>query len=269
MVQAPARPRRITLKQSEHPAVRAWMEKKARANKAKMRQLLSNLLNQIVLLEGKKGRGKSLAGTAITHNLRELFGKPVVIVGTKVGLNEERFGPFKFLNEREFIDQLDQISAIADTDEEGKAETNVERALKTMGIDIMNSTIVFDEAIKLFDARTPSDKLVRLFGYFVAQARHYNITIVIMIPNRDNLDKRVRRQIDWFGRCTTTCRSIPDENTGAPKCIRKGCPHRTTVRFVGGLERFKIRINGPDYWPMYNTWSIAGFRPSQLNVKNI
>ncbi|KKK70072.1 hypothetical protein LCGC14_2927680, partial [marine sediment metagenome] len=172
------------------------------------------------------------------------------------------FGPFKFLSTQEFVEQLDQISNIANTDEEGVGETVIERALKSLGIDIMDSTILFDEAIKLFDSRTPSDKLVRLFGYFVAQSRHYNITMVIAIPNRDNLDKRVRRQIDWFGRCTTTCRTLNK------KCIRPGCRHITTIRFVGGIDRFKLRLEGTKYWSMYNSWSIVGFRPSQTTIKN-
>jgi hypothetical protein len=238
-----------------------WKQIQARQNEDKKKRLLSYLLNQIVLLEGKKGRGKSLSSVALAYELREMFGKPVIIVGTKVGMTDN-FGPFKFLSERDFVEQLDQISDIANTDEEGAGETAVERALKSLNIDILDSTILFDEAIKLFDSRTPSDKLVRLFGYFVAQSRHYNITMVITIPNRDNLDKRVRRQIDWFGRCTTTCRTLNR------KCIRPGCRHITTIRFVGGIDRFKLRLEGTKYWSMFNSWSIVGFRRSQTNIKN-
>ncbi len=240
---------------------KAWKQIQERRNEDKKKRLLSYLLNQIVLLEGKKGRGKSLSSIALAYELREMFNKPVIIVGTKVGITDN-FGPFKFLSTQEFVEQLDQISNIANTDEEGVGETVIERALKSLGIDIMDSTILFDEAIKLFDSRTPSDKLVRLFGYFVAQSRHYNITMVIAIPNRDNLDKRVRRQIDWFGRCTTTCRTLNK------KCIRPGCRHITTIRFVGGIDRFKLRLEGTKYWSMYNSWSIVGFRPSQTSIKN-
>lgn len=239
-----------------------WKQIQAKKNDETKKRLLSYLLNQIVLLEGKKGRGKSLSSVAIAYELRELFQKPVIIVGTKVGLTDD-FGPFKFLSEKDFVDQLEQISDIANSEVEGgDGESEIARALKSMGVDVMNSTILFDEAIKLFDSRKPSDKLVQLFGYFVAQSRHYNITMVITIPNRDNLDKRVRRQIDWFGRCTTTCRTLNK------KCIRPGCRHITTVRFVGGIDRFKLRLQATRYWPMYNSWAIVGFRPTQTAIKN-
>jgi hypothetical protein len=250
-----------TLDRETQQRFELWKKIQTKKNGETQRRLLSYLLNQIVLLEGKKGRGKSLGATAIAYELREKFGKPVIIVGTKVGVNEN-FGPFKFLSEKDFVEQLEQITAVANEETEGETETAVARALKSMGIDIMNSTILFDEAIKLFDARKPSDKLVQLFGYFVAQSRHYNITMVITIPNRDNLDKRVRRQIDWFGRCTITCRTVNR------KCVRPGCRHVCTIRFVGGIDRFKFRINASNYWSMYNSWAIVGFRSSQLSIKN-
>lgn len=251
----------VTLDREKAQRFEAWKQIQAQRNEKKKRQLLSYLLNQIVLLEGKKGRGKSLSTIALAYEMRELFGKPVIIVGTKVGISEERFGEFKFLREQDFVEQLDRLSDIADAQEEGVSETEFERALKSMGIDVMNSTIIFDEAIKLFDSRRPSDKLVQLFGYFVAQSRHYNITMLVTIPHRDNLDKRVRRQIDWFGRVTTTCRTLNKS------CIRPGCPHITTVRFVGGIDRFKIRLEASKYWPMYNSWEIVGFRRTQTDIK--
>lgn len=232
---------------------------KQRKNDIKVRRMLSMLLNQIVLLEGKKGRGKSLATVAVAKQIRDYFGKPVVIVGTKVGLTPA-FGEFSFLSEKDFVQELDKLSDITNDSKEGEVETAIGRALKTLGVNIMNSTIVFDEAVKLFDSRSPSDKLVKLFGYFVAQSRHYNITIVITIPNRDMLDKRIRRQIDWFGRCSTTCRTLEG------KCVRPGCPHITTVRFVGGIDNFKFRVRSETYWPLYNSWAIVGFRPSATNI---
>ena len=243
----------------------ALLQLKEERGRAKTWELLSLMSNQIVMLEGKRGKGKTLAATAMAYQLRELFGKKVVVIGTKMGLTSE-FGPFIFLDEKQFIRELDKISTISKQTPDGAVGDAVEAALKEMKVDIFDSVMVIDEAYKLFDSRTPSDKLVRVFGYFIAQSRHYRTTLLILTPNRDMLDKRVRRQIDWFGRCTTTCRSTPEPETGRLQCIRLGCLHRTTVRFVGGLDRFKLIIYGPNYWNKFDSGTIVGFRPSQLQI---
>ncbi len=240
-----------------------YIQFKEDQNEIRLRQLISNLLNQVILLEGKKGKGKTIAGVGIIQALRDLFGRPVVIIGSKMGLTEE-FGDFTYLDERKFIDELDKIASLSKSSSEDEVSSTVETALENLGINIMNATLVFDEAYKLFDARTPSDKLVRVFGYFVAQSRHYGITIILMSPNRDMIDKRVRRQIDWFGRCTTTCKTVPNPETAAPECVRFRCPHRTRVRFIGGIDRFKLNLYGPNYWPLFDTWAKIGFRESHL-----
>lgn len=227
----------------------------------KTKRLLANLLNQLVLLEGKKGKGKTLSGVAICYNLREMFNKPVVIIGAKMGLREE-FGPHIFLSEKEFVTELDKIATITNESSDGVVGDAVEKALKSLGVNIYNVTLVFDEATRVFDSRTPSDKMVRVFGYFVQQSRHYLITILVMVPNRDMIDKRVRRQFDWFGRCSTTCRTDPLTHT----CIRVGCPHITTTRFIGGVDRFKFKIYGPSYWPMFDSWAMVGFRAKDLQI---
>lgn len=256
----------MTVKQQEQ--FEAYLEARRQANVAKKKQLLVNLVNQVTLLEGKKGKGKTLAAVAIVKSVRELYDKPVVIIGSKMGLTEE-FGDYTFLDEKQFVNELDSVAKISKSTPDEAVQGAVEKALRNLGVNIYNAVLVFDEAYKLFDARTPSDKLVRVFGYFVAQSRHYGITIVLISPHRDMIDKRVRRQADWYGRCSTTCKSLPDPETGKPVCVRPQCPHRTTVRFIGGATRFKLSMYGPDYWPLYDTWSLVGFRQSHLNKINI
>jgi len=232
------------------------------------RQLLSRLLNCVSLIEGKKGKGKTLSAVAIGYNMREEFGRPVVVVASKMGLSES-FGDYTFLDERSFINELDKVAKISKETPEDVVADAVQSALESLGVSIVNSIIIFDEAYKLFDSRTPSDKLVRVFGYFVAQSRHYNITILLLTPDRGMVDRRVRRQVDWFGRCTTTCRSIPDPETNEPVCIRPRCPHRTVLRFRGGAERFRLHFFGPNYWHMFQTYALVGFRQSHLRIEQI
>jgi len=210
---------------------------------------LARLVEQATLLEGRKGRGKTLSAVAIAYNLRERFNRHVISVGSKMGLKPE-FGPFETLTETQFKDALGKIQDVIN--EVAGAEAVVE-ALREKGVDLLYSTIVFDEAYKLFDCRTPSDKLVRLFGYFVAQSRHYHCTILLLTPNRDMIDKRVRGQLDWQGRC-----------------FHNKWTHNCTVRLVGGLDTITFRLNGADntyhlpYYELYDSWTLIGFRRKHL-----
>jgi SpoVK/Ycf46/Vps4 family AAA+-type ATPase len=214
----------------------------------KQAEVLGSLVRQITLLEGKKGRGKTLAGVAIAYKLKELFDLPTVCVGTSLELNEN-YGEHVFIDEKEFVNQLDALTTISKRTSDEMVGNSVEQALRKMGVDIANSVLIFDEAYKLFDSRTPSDKLVRIFGYFISQARHYKVTVILMCPSRDMLDKRIRRQIDVFGRCFT------NKRTGV-----------TMVRLAGGLETRRLNIYGPTYWKMYNTYSLVGFRQKHLSI---
>jgi len=215
----------------------------------KQAEAIGSLVRQITLFEGKKGRGKTLAAIAIAYQMREFFEIPTVIIGSSMDLTPS-YGPYTFLDEREFIDNLDRLTKISKGTAEQEVGDAIETVMDNMGIQIHDSLLVFDEAYKFFDARTPSDKLVRVFGYFVAQSRHYKASIFLISPNRDMLDKRVRRQIDWFGRCFTNKRT-----------------NVTTVRLTGGVESWKLRVNGPTYWDMYDTHAILGFRAKHLQIQ--
>jgi SpoVK/Ycf46/Vps4 family AAA+-type ATPase len=208
---------------------------------------IGQLVRQITLFEGKKGRGKTLAAVAVAYQMKEFFDMPVTIVGSSMDLVKETFGDYEFLDERDFINELDKMTKITKQTEDSEIGDAVEVLLERMGIKITNSLLVFDEAYKFFDSRSPSDKLVKVFGYFVAQSRHYKSTIILVSPNRDMIDKRVRRQIDWVGRCYTNHKN-----------------HVTTVRLTGGVESFRLKIFGPNYWDMYNTHSLLGFRAKHL-----
>ena len=214
----------------------------------KQAEAIGSLVRQITLFEGKKGRGKTLAAVAIAYQMREFFDIPTVVIGSSMDLTPA-YGPYTFLDEREFIDNLDRMTKISKGTNDQEVGDAVEIVMEKMGIQIHDSLLVFDEAYKFFDARTPSDKLVRVFGYFVAQSRHYKSSIFLISPNRDMMDKRVRRQIDWFGRCFTNKRT-----------------NVTTVRLTGGVESWKLRVNGPTYWDMYDTHAILGFRSKHLQI---
>jgi hypothetical protein len=214
----------------------------------KQAEAIGSLVRNITLFEGKKGRGKTLAAVAMAYQMREFFDIPTTVIGSSMDLTD-KYGAYTFLDEREFIDNLDKVTKISKGTAEQEVGDAIETVMDNMGISIHNSLLIFDEAYKFFDARTPSDKLVRVFGYFVAQSRHYKCSLFLISPNRDMIDKRVRRQIDWFARCFTNKRT-----------------NITTVRLTGGVESWKLRVNGPTYWDMYDTHAILGFRAKHLNI---
>jgi len=216
---------------------------------SKEEDALARLVETSVLLEGKKARGKTLSAVAICYQLRERFNRHVITIGSKMGLKPE-FGAFENLTESQFKDALGKIQDVVD--EEAGAE-EVVKALRSKGVDLMYSTLVFDESYKLFDCRTPSDKLTRVFGYFMAQQRHYHCTTLLLTPNRDMIDKRVRQQLDWQGRC-----------------FHNKWTHKCTVRLVGGLETMTFTLSGIDdtyhvpYYDLYETHVLVGFRRKHL-----
>lgn len=215
----------------------------------KQAEVIGTMVRSITLFEGKKGRGKTLAAVAVGHSMGKIFDIPTVVVGTRMDLKREYYGRYTFVDEKEFINQLDSISKVSKNTPDEIVGDLIERTLKQMGVVIREAVLIFDESYKLFDSRSPSDKLVKVFGYFVAQSRHYRSTIIMTSPHRDMIDKRVRRQIDWFGRCSTNRRT-----------------NVTRVRLTGGVEAQKLVIYGPNYWPMYETENLVGFRAKSLQI---
>lgn len=227
------------------------VELKLMLNDQKEEDSLARLVETSVLLEGKKGRGKTLTAIVVCYQLRERFGRHVITVGSKMGLKPE-FGDYQELSETQFRDALEKIQDVVD--EEAGAEAVV-GALRKKGVDLLYSTLAFDESYKLFDCRTPSDKLARLFGYFMAQQRHYHCTTLLLTPNRDMIDKRVRQHLDWQGRC-----------------FHNAWTHNCTVRMVGGLETMTLTLNGIEdsfhvpYYDMYDSWTLVGYRRKHLDI---
>ena len=214
-------------------------------------QLLSQHLEVVTLFTGKKGRGKSISMVCMAWYLREIFNLKVVLVSTKMGLTK-RFGPYQYINERDFFAQLDKISEISEDMDDATLGAAVDEVLAKMGVSIYGALLLFDESYKLFDARTPSDKSVRVFGYFVAQSRHYHCTIVMSAPREDMIDKRVRQQVDWIG----ACRYYKAKRVAA-------------VHFERGFEVWNMFVQAEYYFGLYDTHNLLGYRKKHLDIKGV
>lgn len=213
----------------------------------------ARILEKKILIQGKGGRGKTLTAVHLGYELRERFGRPVICIGSKMGL-KPAFGDFKVMSEQDFRDELERLDVAAR--EEVNAEA-VAAAFEKYGISILYATLVFDEAGKLFNSRRSSEKLVQLCDSFVAQARHYHCTSIFLAPHEDEVDKRIVRQMDWKGRV-----------------YHNDWTHVARCRLVQGIEVLTFDTYGEDgskhvpFYEMYNSWNILGYRKSQLTIKN-
>lgn len=213
-------------------------------------QYFADFLETLIFLEGRKGSGKTTSAVALAHKIGYYFDRTTL---SDVALDSKEFGQtWHLLDEKTFLSQLMKISEVAKNTDQEEVDFAVSWALKNMGITLEGATIILDEAYKYFDCRTPSDKLVRVFGYFIAQMRHYRNTVIILAPRKDYLDKRVRLQIDWEGRVAT------NQETGIIY---------TRFRSYQTGEIKRLRLWGENYWSMFDSWSPIAMRRKVLEMR--
>jgi len=215
---------------------------------------LSLLVEKAILIEGKKRRGKTLSAVGISYELRERFGRPVVCVGSNMGLNKS-FGPYQFMTEAIFRDEMERIS-IASTQEENAEQ--VMKAFEKYGISTMYATLIFDEARKMLNNRRAMDKMVQLTDDYLMQSAHYHTTTLICAPNENGIDKRILEQLDWKGRV-----------------YHNRYTNTARLRLVSGIDIITYDVCGADdsehipFYEMYNSWAMLGFRKASLKIKDL
>jgi len=209
-----------------------------------------DFLEALIVIEGRKGSGKTCGSVAIAWKLKELFNRPVICDFHPT----DEFGEYTFLDEKKFLKHLSDITDVAKNTAQEDIDLAVEWSLRKLGIQLSESTIILDESYRYFDCRTPTDKLVRIFGYFIAQSRHYRNTIILLTPNKLMLDRRVRQQVDFYGRVAFNARTQ----------VIHG---RFTNQMTGDVK--PLRIFGPNYFGKYRSWSPIAMRKSILNIGNL
>ena len=219
---------------------------------------LRYFLDCMTLLYGQMGTGKTTNAVAMAYWMREMFGRPVICVGTTLGIKPP-FGDYSYLTVKEFIEQFLLIDKISnEVREEQISEQDLPRFLKfcqeTRGLKLYNCILVVDEMYKYADAHRSSSPLTLAITNFVDQMRHYHCAWIGMTPTIGRITNRLRDQIRW--RCK------PDEG-----------PDRVYhLRFVGPHGVKVLTINGPDYagkYPgdpeaMFDSWAFTGFNAKGL-----
>ena len=212
-------------------------------------QILHYLRNCVTLFHGQMGTGKSTNAVAISHWMRELFELPVIQIGTSLGLKPV-YGPFSFMSEKTFIEQLILMSQIANEIIENQIQDTdayLDWCQKTRGLKLYRAILLVDEMQKFCNSRTPHNRLNLAMLGFVAQMRHYHCTMIGMAPSPMNVDGRVREQIRWL------CK--PDFDPATKWYVN---------RLRGPQGGVRLRIYAPDYYDMFDSWAFTGF-----NIKSL
>ena len=210
-------------------------------------EFFAQFVEALIVVEGKKGSGKTQLAVAILYKLKKYFELPIVS-DQKL---RPAFGEYNHLDEASFVGEIDRVSDIARGTSQDEIELAVEFSLQKHGIKLANAAIMLDEAYKYFDCRTPSDKLVRVFGYFVAQMRHYHATLILCCPNRRYLDQRVRDQIDFL------CKVAYDKY--------EEVVHARFLSYETG-DVIPLAVYGPSYRDLYHSWSPIAMRKKVLDI---
>ena len=212
-------------------------------------QILHYLRNCVTLFYGQMGTGKSTNAVAISLWMRDLFELPVIQVGTSLGL-KPGYGPFSHMPEKAFIEQLILMSHISNEIIENQIQDTdayVAHCVKTRGLLLYKAILLVDEFQKMCNSRTPHNRLNLATLNFVAQMRHYHCTLLGMCPSPMNVDGRIREQIRWL------CKPDFDPTT-----------RWYTNRLRGPQGGVRLRIYGPDYYDLFDSWAFTGF-----NVKSL
>ena len=205
-------------------------------------------LQTLIVIEAKKGSGKTLLAIALATKFKEYFHKKVLLDF----MPKPAFGEYMYLDEAKFMGELNKVTDIVKSTSPDDIALGVEWSLKKLGLDIENAVIIFDESYRYFDCRTPTDKLVRVFGYFVAQMRHYHVTMILLCPNKRYLDRRVRDQIDYLGKVAFNPGSL--------------VAHARFLSYITG-EIKPLKIYGPNYFELFDSWGPIAMRRKVLDLR--
>ena len=212
-------------------------------------QVLHYLRNCVTFFYGPMGTGKGTNAVAISLWMRDLFELPVIQVGTSMGL-KPIYGPFSVMLEKQFIEQLILISKIATEIVENNiqdTETYLDWCVQARGLKLYRAILLVDEMQKFCNSRTPHNRLNMAMLNFIAQMRHYHCSMLAMAPSPMNVDSRVREQIRWL------CKPDFDPTT-----------RWYANRLRGPQGGVRLRIYGPDYYQLFDSWAFTGFNIKAL-----
>lgn len=212
---------------------------------------LGKLLNGFTFLFGPMGRGKTVSAVGISRQIRELFGIPIVAIGTDLGFSED-FGAYSFIDREGFVQECVKLNEMAKqltaSGLTGQAsEDFIDAFVIEHRVLLYNAVLIIDELQNFASARDGNGRVARVFQEFIGVMRHYRCTLLGMAPRFHDVDVKFRIQAKWMAK--------PDIDTSTGWC---------DLRFQGAGGHFGLRLYVPDYAPMYNSWQPVGFDTKRL-----
>ena len=226
----------------------------------KEEQVFLSFARGVTFIEGSGGRGKTLSAVSICYNLKKLFG-----MGTISSFHlEKAFGDYQYMGTDDLVQSLKVASAVykaQDLDDETVSQKLILAALNDASknkqnkiLDLKNKCILLDEAYLFMDSRSPHDKIVKLFGFFISMIRHYESAVIICAPRIDMIDKRVRWQVSRIAQCRP---DFSDPNNKYIKFLANDIPM---------MRKIKLKISVNKYGAMYDDKAKIPLRTIQLKM---
>ena len=213
-------------------------------------ETLFYLSKSFCLITGSKGSGKNTSAYSLAWKMKYLFDLPVVSDARL----RPAFGAYHGISLHQFIATLQGVSQAAEADLSNPEEAAfvLETTAKRAGFSLFNSIIIFDEVYKYLDCRTPHDRVVRIFGYWISQVRHYNSCLILISPHDDMIDRRVRRQVDFLGTCYSTKRS--------PICVCQ-------LTELEEAKTLRLTLEKSKWGTLFYSDNVVGIRASTLDME--
>lgn len=145
----------------------------------------------VVMVDGRKGSGKSLFGAWLADRNSKLFSKGVT---TNCKL-KDTFGQFNFIDEQLFINEWVKLTELADREDANELINNIIELTKYSMF--YNRTIIIDEARKWIWKRRPNARILQYIGELIDISRHNHDVIVF---SGANLERIADVQTVWENR---------------------------------------------------------------------
>jgi len=224
----------------------------------KRREFFGYMSEGVILLQGRAGTGKTIGATCIAYNLREYFGKPVILDYHAT----EAFGEYTYMGSKEVMAELNRLSGEINSIKKKNAGETAEKIRENLGIQMDNAVIVWDEGYRYLERRRTSDPMTLIYGYYLQIWRHYHNTVIICTPKLNYIDFRALNQATAELNCypnfyITPTRVLGEQDPNKWVCRLKGLDTHTQ-------ETIALNVPVAKYGPMYDTWQPIALRQKMI-----
>jgi len=212
----------------------------SRLTKQQKRELefFAPLTESFIWLRSKARSGKTASLVSIAYNLREYFNKTPILDFKPY----DNFGYYEYMDVDMFIETQQLFSKLVKEGVfDGLSGQDLRKAVKKeTRYDLIDATIGLDEAYKNLWSRQPSKQEVLVYNSFCQTYGHYHMTVIIISPFKNQIDKDAARQVTVELNCSYDPRSM--------LVMAKGRDKDT-------LEEVRLITPIRKYGEMYNSWS--------------